>query len=342
MTAASVGIGVAGAGYWGKNLVRAFAATPGARLVAVADADPKTRERMALAHPGARVVAELGDLLNEAAVDAVVLATPAALHAEHALACLSAGKHVLIEKPMALSVADGQRVAAAAETSGRVVAVGHLMAYHPGFRELQRRVRAGDLGELYYLYALRVNLGKVRTDENALWSLAPHDLTMIFMLIDEDPVSISARGSAYLRKGTEDVVFVNLAFGERGQAAPMANIHLSWLDPHKERRLTVVGSRAMAVFDDVHATEKLRIYDKGFDRPPEYASWGDFLQLRDGDIRIPRVSLEEPLAIECREFVAAVRGEGPVATGVAEGLRVVRVLAATAESLRQDGAPVRL
>jgi predicted dehydrogenase len=333
-----VRVAVVGAGYWGKNLVRNFAAVDSAQLVMVCDADPKVRARIGAEYAGVAVAPDLADALGRSDVDAVVLATPASTHAACALAALQAGKDVFVEKPLALSVADASAVVAEAATRGRVLMVGHLLAYHPAFARVVEIVRSGEIGEVFYVYSQRVNLGKVRTDENALWSLGPHDFSMIFALVDGPLASVAARGHAYLRPGTEDVVFVNASF----RSGAMANVQLSWLDPHKERRLTVVGSRKMIVFDDAHPTEKIRIHDKGFDRPPEYHSYDAFLSLRDGDIVIPRVSLEEPLRIECRHFVECVAARRAPRTGGPEGLRVVEALAAADASLRRGGAPIVL
>lgn len=332
-----VRIACAGAGYWGKNLVRNFAALEGAQLALVVDPDAKVRARIAREYPGVAVAEDLSAALGDASIDAVVLATPAVQHAKGALDALRAGKDVFVEKPLALSVEDARAVVDEAQSRGRVLMVGHLLAYHPAFNRVVEMVRNGDLGDLHYVYATRVNLGKVRTDENALWSLAPHDFSMIFSLIDDEVESVSARGHAYLRPGTEDVVFVNVAF----RSGKMANVHLSWLDPHKDRKLTVVGAKKMVVFDDGHPSEKIRIHDKGFDRAQEYSSYDAFLTLRDGDVLIPRVSMEEPLRIECRHFVDCVQTRTKPRTGGPEGLRVVEALAAADASLRQGGVPVQ-
>jgi len=334
--AEDVGLAVVGCGYWGIHHVRVAAAQRGARLVAVCDVDGGARARAARAAPGARPLATLDEVLADPAVNAVVLATPARSHADQAARALAAGRHVLVEKPLALAVADAEAVVDAAARAGLVLAVGHLMLHHPAVVRLRELLSSGDLGHLYYLYATRVNLGRLRSDENALWSFAPHDLSMIDFLLDgEVPTSVSARGQSYLQEGVEDVVFVTLKYA-RGQ---MAHIHLSWLDPRKERRLTLVCSRKMAEFDDV-ASEKLRIYDKGYDRPPAFAQYAEYLTLRQGDIHIPHVPMAEPLALELDHFISCIReGTTPRADG-ASGLRSVRVLAAAQSSLDKDGAPV--
>jgi predicted dehydrogenase len=323
-------IGIVGAGYWGRNFVRTYASLPEAQLSWVCDLDPEARHRASRLAPAARVTDHLEEMLADDSLQAVVVATNAAHHHAHASAALRAGKHVLVEKPMATAVADAEEMAQLAETGGRVLMVGHLMLYHPAVERLRAMADAGELGRVYYLYALRVNLGRIRRDENALWSFAPHDLSIILHLLRSEPATVWARGECYLQPGIEDVVFVNLQFADR----TMAQIQLSWLDPRKERRLTVVGSRKMVVFDDGHATEKLRIYDKGFDRPPEYDSYSDYLSLRDGDIHIPHLDLAEPLAVECRHFLRCVAERTAPRTGGREGLAVVRILAAAEQSMR--------
>jgi predicted dehydrogenase len=335
---APLGLAVVGCGYWGIHHVRVAGSVRGARLIAVCDANDEARARAARLAPEARAVRDLDEVLDDPAVEAVVLATPARQHGAQVRRALEAGRHVLVEKPLALSVNEAEAALDAAARAGRVLVIGHLMLYHPAVLRLRELLVSGELGHLYYLYSSRVNLGRLRSDENALWSFAPHDLSMIDFLLDgELPESVSARGQGYLQERVEDVVFVTLKY-RRGQ---MAHIHLSWLDPRKERRLTLVCSRKMVEFDDV-ASEKLRIYDKGYDRPPEFAQYADYLTLRQGDIHIPHVPMAEPLAIEVSHFVDSVRqGIAPRSDG-ASGLRVIRVLAAAEASLAADGAPVRL
>jgi predicted dehydrogenase len=333
-----VRLAVAGAGYWGINLVRAFARVPGAQLVAVCDPDERARTRAAQLAPGARLEGAFEALLGAADVDAIVLGTPAVHHAAQAQAALAAGKHVFVEKPLALTAREAHATVEAARLARRTLMVGHLMLYHPAFRRLCELVQGGELGRVYYLYALRVNLGRLRRDENALWSFAPHDLAMILALVPSPPVTVAARGEAYLQEGVEDVVFLNLGFADR----TMAQIQLSWLDPRKERRLTVVGSKKMVELDDVHPTEKLRIYDKGYDRPPEFTQYGEYLTVRQGDVHIPRVDAGEPLDLECRHFVDCLQtGARPRSDGES-ALRVVEILEAATTSLRDGGRPVAL
>jgi len=329
-------LGVIGAGAWGKNHVRTAATLAEGELTAVCDVDPAVRERLARQFPAVHVTAELADLL--ARVDAVVIASPAGTHARFALACLEAGKPCLVEKPFALSTADAQAVARAAADRNLPVLAGHLLVFHPAVERLRTLVQGGDLGRVYYLYGLRVNLGQVRADENALWSFGPHDVSVALYLLNEAPVTVAAHGKSYLQPGVEDVVFLTMEFA----SGVLAHVQLSWLDPHKERKLTVVGARKMVVFDDMEAREKLRIYDKGVDRPPEYGSYGEALSVREGDIFIPKIPNVEPLAAELGHFVRVARGAEPPRSSAEDGVRVVRVLAAATRSLAAGGAPVTL
>jgi predicted dehydrogenase len=319
-------LGVVGLGYWGPNLARNFATIPGCELAWLCDASSEARERLAGSFPTARATAELGDLLDDPELDAVVLATPVPSHAELAIRVAEAGKHCFVEKPLATTTVDAERVVAAAEAAGRILMVGHLLEYHPAVHRLKQLVEEGDLGSLYYLYGNRLNLGKLRADENALWSLGAHDVSVALYLIGEDPEECSAHGQSYVREGVQDVVFCYLRF----PSGIVAHLHLSWLDPHKERRLTVVGAKRMATFDDMQLEGKLTVYDKGFDE--DSRSWGEYIA-RSGESFSPRIANVEPLRVECEHFVECIReGLTPRSDGHS-GLRVVRVLEALQTSL---------
>jgi predicted dehydrogenase len=321
-----VSVGVVGLGYWGPNLARNFDRLGETELRWICDASDDALARVAPQFPSARTTTELDDLLNDDALDAVVVATPVPLHPEIAVKVLDAGKHCFVEKPLAQSVADAERVVEAAERSGKVLMVGHLLEYHPGVRKLKEVSDSGDLGSIRYIYDNRLNLGKLRPDENALWSLGAHDVSVLLFLADEEPDEMYAYGESYMRPPIEDVVFCYLRF----PSGLMAHLHLSWLDPHKERRFTIVGSDKMATFDDMELEQKLVIYDKGFDE--DYSSYGEYIA-RSGDIWSPRVPNEEPLRIECRHFAECVsEGRTPVSDG-RSGLRVVRVLEGLQNSL---------
>jgi predicted dehydrogenase len=320
-------LGVAGLGYWGPNLARNFAAIPGCQLAWLCDADPVARERLSRAHPAATATALLEDLLADDSLDAVVLATPVPTHADLAVRVLDAGKHCFVEKPLATTVADAQRAVDAAASAGRILMVGHLLEYHPGVRALKELTTSGELGEdIFYIYGNRLNLGKLRADENALWSLGAHDVSVVLALADEEPVEVSAHGASYVRDGVEDVVFCFLRFG----SGLVAHLHLSWLDPHKERRFTVVGSKRMATFDDMAVERKLTIYDKGFDE--DARTYGEYIT-RSGGSFSPQIANVEPLRVECEHFLQCIReGRTPRSDG-ASGLRVVRVLEGLQDSL---------
>jgi predicted dehydrogenase len=324
---ATVRVGVAGLGYWGPNLARNLAAIPGCSLEWLCDGADSAREKWAPVFPQARMSGDLEELLRTPDLDAIVLATPVPTHAELATAVLEAGKHCFVEKPLAQTAAQAEAVIAAGARAERVLMVGHLLEYHPALVRLKEIVDAGELGSLYYLYGNRVNLGKLRSDENALWSLGAHDVSVVLHLLGEEPVECVAHGESYVREGVEDVVFCYLRF----PSGTAAHLHLSWLDPHKERRLTIVGSRRMATFDDMALEGKLTLYDKGFEQ--DVRSWGEYLA-RSGDIFSPQLSNVEPLRVECEHFVECVRtGATPRSDG-ASGLRVVRVLEALQRSLR--------
>lgn len=323
-----VRVGVVGLGYWGPNLARNFDALPDAEVTWLCDADPAALERHALNHRQARTTADLDDLLGDESLDAVVIATHVPSHAALATRVLKAGKHVFVEKPLGATLAETERLAELADRSPGVLMVGHLLEYHPGIERLRELVAGGDLGEIRYVYCMRVNLGKLRTDENALLSLGPHDISVALSLVGETPDEVWARGESYVNPGVEDVVFGYLRF----PSGIAAHLHVSWLDPHKERRITVVGSERMATFDDMKIEGKLSVYDKGFDQ--KFESHSEYMA-RSGDIWQPHISNEEPLRVECRHFIECVREGRAPRTDQHSGLRVVRVLEGLQNSLRE-------
>jgi predicted dehydrogenase len=318
-------VGVVGLGYWGPNLARNFHVLAGSELIWCCDASAAARDRTASIVPGTRMTGRIEDLLEDESLDAIALATPVPTHSELAVRVLEAGKHCFVEKPLAQSVADAERALAASRRSERTLMVGHLLEYHPAVRRLKELVDAGELGEIHYIYGNRLNLGKARADENALWSLGAHDISVLLHLIDEEPNELSARGECYLRPGVEDVVFCFLRF----PSGVSAHLHLSWLDPHKERRFTVVGSQRMATFDDMAAEGKLTLYDKGFDE--DTRSYGEYIT-RSGDIFSPHIPNSEPLRLECEHFIASIGDRTPPVSDGHSGVRVVRVL----EGLQQE------
>lgn len=329
-------VAVIGAGNWGRNHIRTVASLPATQLVAVCDIDPEQRERVRREHPGVEVTGEIERALSLA--EAVVVASPAATHSEIASAAIRRGLPVLVEKPFALSVQSAEEVAALAEREQVPLLVGHLLVFHPAVERLDSMISAGELGDIYYLYSQRVNLGQVRPNENALWSFGPHDISVALALVGDRPQRVSAHGKSYLQRGIEDVVFMTIEF----ESGIMAHAQMSWLDPHKERRLTVVGSEKMVVFDDMQVREKLKVFDRGVDRPPEYASYGESLAIREGDIWLPRTPNVEPLAAELKHFVKVARGEVAPRTDARSGVEVVRILEAASHSLTASGEVVEL
>jgi predicted dehydrogenase len=328
-------VGVVGLGYWGPNLARNFDRLRGADLAWLCDESGDALERFGRAFPSARTTSSLEDLLRDDSLDAVALATPVPTHAELAGRVLEAGKHCFVEKPLGQSVEEAERVVDVAHAAGRVLMVGHLLEYHPGVEKLSELIKSGELGDVRYIYSNRLNLGQLRRDENALWSLGAHDVSVILRLAAEEPYECRAVGESYVNPGVEDVVFCYLRF----PSGLAAHLHLSWLDPHKERRFTVVGSKRMATFDDMALERKLSIYDKGFDE--DYSSYGEYIA-RSGDIFSPQVPNDEPLRLECRHFLDCVRDGTEPRSGGESGLRVVRVLEALQRSLRESSraAPV--
>jgi predicted dehydrogenase len=327
-------IGVVGLGYWGPNLARNFSQLPEAELAWCCDADRDRHARFAAQFPEARFTTELDDVLSDGSLEAVVVATPVPTHHAVARRALEAGKHVFVEKPLAWTVAEAHELEALATKHGLTVMVGHLLRFHPGVVKLRELIESGELGDVLYVYGNRQNLGVIREDENALWSLGVHDISVVLYLLGGRPIEVSARGECYVRPGVEDVVFgyLRLASGQIG------HLHLSWLDPHKMRKMTVVGSKRMAVFDDMESDRKVTIYDTG---PIETAPGK--ISTHTGDITIPVISREEPLRIECRAFVEAVRSGDPGhPANAAEGVAVVEVLEAMQRSLEQGGTTIAL
>jgi len=320
----AVRVGVAGLGYWGPNLARNFDDL--AELAWLCDLDPGHRERFAARYPSARVTASVEEMLADGTLDAVVVATPVPTHYALAKQALEAGKHVLVEKPPAMRAAEIDELVELALASDRVLMPGHLLLYHPGVVKVKELIGSGELGEVLCVYGNRQNLGIVRTNENALWSLGVHDLSVILYLLDEDPVVATAQGRDFLTPGVEDVVFCFLRF----PSGKIAHMHLSWLDPHKMRKITVVGREKMVVFDDMELERKVTVYEKSpWKRAETYGEW----QTRSGDIFIPKISTDEPLRLECSHFLELVEGRGDREKVARDGARVVRALEMLTRSL---------
>jgi predicted dehydrogenase len=318
-------IGVIGLGYWGPNLARNFAEL--GVLTALCELDPDLRERFAARYPGVHVYGDVDELLSDETVKGVVVATPVPTHYPLARSALAAGRHVLVEKPPAMRGSEIDELVRLAEERGLVLMPGHLLLYHPGVRKLKALIDGGELGDVLCVYGNRQNLGIVRMDENALWSLGVHDLSVILYLLDEEPSEAVAHGRDFLTDGVEDVVFCYLRF----PSGKIAHMHLSWLDPHKMRRMTVVGREKMVVFDDMELERKVTVYEKApWKRAESYGEW----QTRSGDIYVPKIPTDEPLKLECQEFLRLIAGDGDRRKVAEDGARVVRALERLTDSLR--------
>ena len=331
-------VAVVGVGGWGKNLARNYSQIAHAKLRYICDLDQKKLDQMKPQYPETRFTRDLDEVLQDPHVHAVVIATTGPSHFPLGKRALEAGKDVYIEKPFTLEIGHAEELIALAEKNRRILMVGHLLEYHPVVTRLKEMISREELGRLYYIYSQRVNLGTVRTDENALWNFAPHDISVIMFLLGAAPTDVAARGQSYLQKDVEDVVFLTMNFGGRA----MAHVHVSWLDPHKIRKLTLVGDRKMAVFDDLEANEKLRVYDKGAQLNQDYNTFAEYVGLRFGDITMPYIKVGEPLQIECRHFLECVRTRRTPVSDGQDGLRVVKVLDAAQRSLKRNGEPVKL
>jgi predicted dehydrogenase len=326
-----------GYGYWGPNLARNLHQRLGTDWVACVDLDASRRDAMAKRYPWVRPLASVEEALSDPAIDAVVVATPARSHAPLAADALAAGKHVLVEKPLALSTAEAVALTRQAERAGLVLMVGHTFEYNPAVTKMRALLESGELGDLWYLHAQRVNLGRIQNDINALWSIGPHDVSIANYLVGAAPRWVSARGARYLHTELEDVVFVTLGY----DGGVLAHLHASWLDPSKVRRTTVVGSRRMVVFDDLDSEAKLRVYDKGAD--PVQGGYGEYqFRLRAGDIHVPRTDLTEPLALELDHFLECCAGGARPRSDGWSGARVVAALEAAQQSLDKGGQQVEV
>jgi predicted dehydrogenase len=335
-------IALIGLGYWGPNYARVVTELPDAELVMLCDTSPDALEFMRTRAPQARATTSAEDVFAADDVDAVIVATPTSTHYVLALGALEAGKHVLCEKPLAATVAECDDLIEAAARAERVLFTGHTFLFNPAVRRMRELIDGGAMGRLLYAHAARTGLGPIRQDVNALWDLAPHDLSILFYLFGHEPVSVSATGQSFLREGVEDVVFAQLTF----ESGALAGIHVSWLDPYKVRRVTAVGDERMVVFDDIAVDEKLKVFDKGasYDAISESTRGTEFGEyravIRDGDITIPKIPAREPLKEQVSELIrCCTEGKQPSTDGH-NGRRVVAVLEAATESLRLRGAPV--
>ena len=330
-----------GYGYWGPNLTRNLAYLPDVHIAAVSELLKKNIEKFTANFPDAAVYPDYHEALKRDDIDAVVIATPATVHYEMTREALENGKHVLVEKPLALSSGEGKNLIELAQENNRILMVGHTFLYNAAVRKLKDYIDSGELGDVYYIYSHRLNLGRIRQDINSLWNFAPHDISIILYIMEKNlPLSVTARGFSYIQKNIEDVVFLTLEFPD----SVCAHIHVSWIDPNKVRRMTVVGSRKMVVYDDVSNEAKIQLYDKGVDKQfntaplKDFESYGEFqLLLRGGDVVVPQFDFVEPLKVECKHFVECIRkGMRPITDGV-HGMKVVKILETAELSMQNRG-----
>ncbi len=326
-----INLAVLGVGYWGPNLLRNFSQIDGVRVAAVCDADASRLAYIHQKYPEPRLIEDYREVLANPGIQAVAIALPAKLHYKIAMEALRAGKHVFVEKPLALTSEECLQLIRVAEEEDKILMVGHTFEYNAAVNVLKDEIRKGTLGRIYYVNSQRLNLGKIRQDVNVMWNLAPHDVSIILYILQQEPLAVSARGISYIQDGIEDVVFIDLVF----QDDVRAHIHVSWLDPVKVRRMTVVGSKKMAVYDDV-AEVKLMIYDKGIDVSSSGISY------RKGNVLIPKIDLREPLNAECSHFIHCITNHQRPRTDGYDGLRVTRVLEAAQRSLENNGEEVAL
>ncbi len=313
-------VGLIGAGYWGKNILRNLYNIEECKLIMVVDKDEKVIKKWSSLYPDIYFTSKEDEIFNSE-VDAIVIATPAVTHYSLVKRALKSNKNVFVEKPLALSLKKAEEIAKLADRENLILMVGHLLLYHPAVRLMKRMIENGEIGEIYYIYSSRLNLGKVRSDENVLWSLAPHDISIILYFMEEKPHEALCRGGSFLQKKINDIAFLYLGF----PSGKIAHVHVSWLDPHKIRKTVVVGSKKMIVFDDTEPHEKIKVYDKGIDvnYTPEYPL---NFNIRFGDIYIPRIDMVEPLKEELRHFILSIKnGTRPLTDGW-NGVEVVRVL----------------
>ncbi len=339
-----VKIGVIGSGYWGPNLIRNLYNLDDRPLHAVSDLLPERLAFVGRQYPAVHVTGNYQDLFSgPTEVDALVIATPARTHFKLAREALEQGKHVMVEKPMAMTVDECAELIDIARRRGVILMAGHTFLYSSALLHLKKMITDGALGDIHYLYSARLNLGQIRQDVNSLWNLAPHDVSIGLFLLNESPTQVTARGYSYLQPGIEDVVFANFDFA----SGIGMNVHVSWLDPGKVRRLTVVGSKRMAIYDDTNVDSPIQVFDKGVSREgampqaPSFGNFGEFkLQLRSGDVHIPKIPSTEPLRAECEHFLACIRTGDTPRTDGASALPVVAALVAAQQSIDLGGVTV--
>ncbi len=332
-------LGVVGCGYWGPNLIRNFRSLPDCHLKTMCDLSEERLKHLSSLYPEVTGETEFSHLLNGAQLDAVAIATAVNRHFPLAKASLNAGKHTFIEKPMASSSAECQELIDLAKAKGVVLMIGHTFLYSPSIKKIKEIIEWGDIGDIRYIAARRLNLGLFQKDINVAWDLAPHDISIILHIMEELPLTVNCEGSAHITPGIEDVTMMTLTFSHNRSAV----IHSSWLDPKKVREMTIVGSKRMIVYDDLAPLEKLRVFDARVERPPHYDTFAEFqYAYHYGDMYAPYIKQEEPLKTECQHFIECILTGKPPLSGGESGLELVRILEASSTSLAKKGAPVPL
>ncbi|HEV7662858.1 MAG TPA: Gfo/Idh/MocA family oxidoreductase [Chloroflexota bacterium] len=331
-----VRVAAVGCGYWGPNVIRNLDAIDGFELSCICDVDPRRLAPVAARFPYVQTTSNIDDILGDASIDAVYIATPVSTHHDLVRRALEAGKHVLVEKPLATSIEQAESLGQLAAARGLTLMVGHTFVFSPPVRKVKELIDGGTVGPIYYVETTRVNLGLFQKDVSVLWDLGPHDVSMLIYWLGEVPTQVSARGRSYPGQALEDVAFVTLEF----PSGILAQMQISWLAPSKLRRTSIVGRQRMIVYDDVEPVEKVKIYDRGVDRQP--ASYGEFqLTYRSGDILSPRLDTTEPLYIECEHWLRCIQTGQEPDTGQRSAVEVVRVIQAAERSIRDGGAPQR-
>ncbi len=330
-------VGIVGCGYWGPNLLRNFSQLSDSDVVRCADLSEDRLAHMKTLYPDVQATRDHNELIGSDDIDAVVIATPPKTHVDIAMKALEAGKHVFVEKPLATSVADSEKLVKTAKEKNLVLMVGHTFVFTAAVNKIKDLIDSGELGDILYINTTRVNLGLFQENINVVWDLAPHDISILNYVLDSMPEGVAAHGHAYIRKNVEDVAFLYFKY----PGSIMAHVHVSWLNPNKIRKTTVVGSKKMLVYDDISSLEKIRIYDKGVDVPAHYETFGEFqLSYRFGDIFIPKLDDSEPLKIECQHFIDCINNGETSRSSGQHGLDVVRVIEAANRSLSNAGTMV--
>lgn len=332
-------VGVVGLGYWGPNLARNFNQTQGCNLRALCDLDSHRLEKTCQMYPAVRGFSSFEAMLRDSHLDAIAVATPLGQHFPVAKAALLAGKHVLVEKPFAASLAEGEELVELANDLGLTLMVGHTFLYSAPIQMIKRVIDSGDIGEIRYINSQRLNLGLFQKDINVVWDLAPHDISIILYLLGRTPDSVNCQGNAHITPGIEDVSNLSLVF----RSGQFATIQSSWLEPRKVRQMTIVGSRKMIVYDDIEPMEKIRIYDTRIERPPHYDSFGEFqYAYHYGDSFVPYIEQSEPLRQMCGHFISRIQDGAPSLSTGQSGLDVLRILEASSQSLKSNGDAVKV